>query len=357
MRIKARVPLGGFVLDVDIALSSQIAAIFGPSGAGKTSLLEAIAGLREIESGDIEIGERTLFSSARSIDLPPRERAIGYVPQEPALFPHLSVRENLLFGARSSATRDGAVKLGFDQVVALLQIGQLLDRRIDGISGGEAQRVALGRALLSRPRLLLLDEPLASLDIGLKERILPYLKRVRDELRIPMIYVTHDPVEVLSLADCVVMLREGRVVAQGVPQEVFTSRTVLAQLGRDQLENVFEVTLINSSREDGRSLVRLEPGIQLFIPYTPGPPESTLQIGIRADDVLIAVHEPQGLSAGNIIKGVIGRIEWIEGQVVLRIAAGVDFYVRLTPPAARRLGLSVGLSVFLIIKTRSCIIL
>ena len=357
MRIKARVFLSGFVLDVDIALSSQIAAVFGPSGAGKTSLLEAIAGLRKIESGDIEIGGRTLFSSAGNIDLPPRERAVGYVPQEPALFPHLSVRENLLFGARSSASRDGEVKIGLEQVVALLQIGQLLDRPVDGISGGEAQRVALGRALLSRPRLLLLDEPLASLDIGLKERILPYLKRVRDELRIPMIYVTHDPVEVLSLADCVIMLREGRVVAQGVPQEVFTSRAVLSQLDRDQLENVFDGILINSSSEDGRSLVRLEEGVQLFIPYTSGAAGSALQVGIRADDILLAVQKPEGLSAGNIIQGVIRHIEWVEGQVVLRVEAGADFYVRLTPPAARRLGLNIGMAVFLVIKTRSCIVL
>jgi molybdate transport system ATP-binding protein len=131
----------------------------------------------------------------------------------------------------------------------------------------------------------------------------------------------------------------------------------LTQLGRDQLENVFEVTLINSSREDGRSLVRLGPNLQLFIPYTAGDEGSALQVGVRADDILLAVHQPEGLSAGNIIKGVIDHMESVEGQIILRVNVGVDFYVRLTPPAARRLGLRVGMTAFLVIKTRSCIVL
>ena len=355
MLLKCRMPLSEFVLDVDLAFESRVAAIFGPSGAGKTSLLEVVAGLRAIGSGEIEIDGRTLFSSSRKINLPPRERAIGYVPQEPALFPHLSVRDNILFGA-GAAPRNGGAEMGPDQVVALLEIEPLLDRTIDRISGGEAQRVALARALLSRPRLLLLDEPLASLDLGLKERIIPYLKRVREEFAIPIIYVSHDPVEVMSLADWVIMLRRGRLVADGRPQDVFTSGAVAAQLDRDQLENVFEGTLLDSNAEDGRSRVRLNGGLELYIPYTSQPPGAGLQIGIRADDILVAVRPPEGMSAGNIIEGSISRIEPVTGQTILRIEAGSVFFVRVTPPAVRRLQLQVGTRVFLIIKTRSCVI-
>lgn len=355
MLLKCRMPLSEFVLDLDVAFDSRVAAIFGPSGAGKTSLLEALAGLRNLASGEIEIDGRLLYSSARKINLPPRERAIGYVPQEAALFPHLSVRDNILFGA-AGASRNGGAAIGTDQVVALLEIGPLLDRTIDRISGGEAQRVALARALLSRPRLLLLDEPLASLDIGLKERIIPYLRRIRDELTIPMIYVSHDPVEVLSLADWVIMLNRGRLVADGRPQDVFTSGAVAAQLGRDQLENVFDGTLLESNAEDGRSRVRLNGGLELYIPYTSQTPGTSVQIGVRADDILIAVRPPDGISAGNIIEGSISRIEPVLGQVILRVDAGVAFYVRLTPPAVNRLGLVAGTRVFLIIKTRSCVL-
>jgi molybdate transport system ATP-binding protein len=356
MLLKCRAPLSEFVLDVDVVLDSRVAAVFGPSGAGKTSLLETIAGLRRLESGEIEIGGRTLFSSARKINLRPRERAIGYVPQDPGLFPHLSVRENILFGA-AGAPRNGGAAIGTDHVVALLEIGPLLHRTIDRISGGEAQRVALARALLSRPRLLLLDEPLASLDVGLKERIIPYLKRIRDEFTIPMIYVTHDPVEVLSLADWVIMLRHGRLVADGRPQDVFTSGAVAAQLGRDQLENVFDAILLDSNIEDGRSRVRLDGGLELYIPYSSQPTGTRVQIGVRADDILVAIRPPEGISAGNVLDGSISRIEPVIGQAILRVDAGVTFYVRLTPPAVNRLGLQVGTRVFLIIKTRSCVLL
>lgn len=357
MLLRCRIPLSTFALDVDVAFECRAAAIIGPSGAGKTTLLEAVAGLRRVESGEIEIGGRTLFSSARGIDVPARERAIGYVPQDPALFPHLSVRKNILFGAASAITRDGAAEFSLAHVVSLLEIGHLLDRAIGHISGGEAQRVALARALLSRPRLLLLDEPLASLDVGLKERILPYLKRVRDELAVPMIYVTHDTVEVLSLADWVIMIARGSVVAQGMPQKVLTSGAVLAEIDRGRLENVFETMLIESNAEEGRSRVRLTSGGYLFIPYTSKPLDSRLQIGIAGDDILIATQRPEAISAGNVLEGIIREVDVTGTQAILRVDAIEEFFVRLTPTAVRRLELSVGRSVFLIIKTRSCVIL
>jgi molybdate transport system ATP-binding protein len=356
MILKCRIPLAAFVLDVDAAFDARVTCIFGPSGAGKTTLLDATAGLREIAAGEIVIDGKILFSSTRNVNLSPQARSIGYVPQEAALFPHLPVRKNILYGAgRGEAGASSGP--GLEHVVELLEIGRLLDRPVKSLSGGESQRVALARALLSRPQLLLLDEPLASLDIGLKERIIPYLRRVRDEFGIPMIYVTHDPVEVLSLADWVVMIKEGRLVAQGVPQEVLMSSKVLAQLEKDQLENVFDATLIESDIGGGRSRVRLKSGQELFIPCTPGPMNRPLQIGIRGDDILLATKAPEGISAGNVIAGIVRNIERAGGQAILRVEAGEAFYVRLTYSAIERLRLATGAAVFLIIKTRSCIVL
>ncbi|HEY7789836.1 MAG TPA: ATP-binding cassette domain-containing protein [Vicinamibacterales bacterium] len=202
---------GSFVLDVHEHLETDVLALVGHSGAGKTSVIEAIAGLRTPDAGEIRVGDRVLFSSARAIDLRARERRIGYVPQDALLFPHLDVRHNILYGVRKG---EG---LALDRVLAMLEIGALVDRRIDRLSGGERQRVAIARALMASPSLLLLDEPFAGLDPSLRERILPYLRRVRDDLGIPMICVSHEPALVEALADHVLALDRGRAVFSGPP--------------------------------------------------------------------------------------------------------------------------------------------
>jgi molybdate transport system ATP-binding protein len=214
IRLDFTVEQGGFVLDVHEDLSGRVTALFGPSGAGKTTTLEAIAGLRRPSRGGIEVGERTLFSSARVIDLPPHQRHVGYVTQDVSLFPHMSVRRNVLYGRR-----DGQ-RLELAAVVGMLEIEPLLDRRVSQLSGGERQRVALARALMSSPELLLLDEPLTAVDLDLRRRILPYLERVRDQLGVPIVYVTHAAEEVYALADAVIVLERGRVLRAGVPREV-----------------------------------------------------------------------------------------------------------------------------------------
>lgn len=214
-----RLSLANFTLEVNAVLTGRVTAVFGASGAGKTSLLEIIAGLRRPAAGMVRVGEAVLTDADNRTFVPVEHRAVGYVPQDGALFPHLSVRQNLLYGSHPrQSPRPG---LTFEHVVEVLEIAALTDRAIRTLSGGEKQRVALGRALLAAPRLLLLDEPLAGLDAPLRERLLPYFLRVRDEFSIPMIYVTHSPDEVMALCDDVLLLERGRVTYQGVPAGIF----------------------------------------------------------------------------------------------------------------------------------------
>jgi molybdate transport system ATP-binding protein len=208
---------GSFLLVAKVRLDARAAALFGPSGAGKTTILDAIAGLRVPRRGSIAVNGRVLYSSEARVNLPPHHRHVGYVPQDVALFPHMRVRGNLLYGRHpgkaSASGQPAADKPDLDRVVGMLEINGLLDRRVTDLSGGERQRVALGRALMSGPSLLLLDEPLAAVDVPLRRRILPYLQRVRDELTVPIIYVSHDREEVDELADVVVNVDAGRVVS------------------------------------------------------------------------------------------------------------------------------------------------
>ena len=352
MLLQCRIPLADFELELDASFQARVTSLFGPSGAGKTTILDAIAGLRGIAAGEIEINGKTLVSTKRGINLSPQARGVGYVPQEGALFPHLSVKKNILFGAGRGLHAKKTKAFTTDHVIGVLEIGNLLERPVTKLSGGEAQRVALARAILSHPQLLLLDEPLAALDIGLKERILPYLGRVRDEFSIPIIYVTHNMSEVLSLADWVLMIRRGRLIAQGVPRDILASARAISTMEDDTIENVFNVAIVESDRDGGRSKIRTEAGLELFVPYLE---ESggRFQVGISADDILVGTQRPEGISAANVFPGKIRKVESIKDQVVLTVDAGDSFYVRLTPSAVARLGLREETAVFLIIKTRS----
>jgi molybdate transport system ATP-binding protein len=214
-----RLPLSHFTLQVDAEITREVTGLFGPSGAGKTTLLDLIAGLRQPASALIELDGQILTDTARRHEIPARARRIGYVPQDGALFPHLSVRGNLLYGRPRGETAEQAFSL--EHVTELLDIGRLLERKIGGLSGGEKQRVALARALLSSPRLLLLDEPLAALDGERKRRILEYLRHVRDELHVPMLYVSHSTGEVLEICEEVLVLEQGNLIARGEPREIF----------------------------------------------------------------------------------------------------------------------------------------
>jgi molybdate transport system ATP-binding protein len=203
-------PLAEFPLDVDVEIENQVTAIFGPSGAGKTSLLDLIAGLRRPQSAFIQLGDRVLTDTAAGAQVPTRHRQIGYVPQDLALFPHLSVRQNLLYGCQGNGGPNSL--FSYEHVTEVLEIGSLIERRVTNLSGGEKQRVALARALLTSPRILLLDEPLASLDSVLKSKIIPFLARIRDEFRVPMLYVTHDWEEVRALCSEALIMERGKIV-------------------------------------------------------------------------------------------------------------------------------------------------
>jgi molybdate transport system ATP-binding protein len=222
---KISLPLPCFTLEVDVEIKGRLTALFGPSGAGKTSLLDLVAGLRRPKSALIQINDQVLTDTSKNIFLPPQLRGIGYVPQDLALFPHLSVRKNVLFGKSRGDGRGLSPHdlFSFERIVELLEIQPVMERTVTELSGGEKQRVALARALLTSPRLLLLDEPLASLDLKLKKRIFPYLARIRDEFKIPMLYVTHDRGEALELADEMVVLINGKIVQAGAVQDVFNN--------------------------------------------------------------------------------------------------------------------------------------
>ncbi|EEF57535.1 ATP-binding cassette domain-containing protein [Pedosphaera parvula] len=207
-----RLPVTGFDVMVDVELPQQVTAIFGPSGAGKTSLLDLIAGLRRPQSAFIQLQDDVLVDTNRRISVPSQLRHIGYVPQDLALFPHLSVRQNLLYGHKQESETNPV--FSFDHVTEVLAIQTLTQRRVTDLSGGEKQRVALARALLSCPRLLLLDEPLANLDAGLKAKIIPYLARIKEEFHLPMLYITHDRMEVVALCDEVLEMSRGRIIRQ-----------------------------------------------------------------------------------------------------------------------------------------------
>ena len=234
--IDVRLRAGAFTLDLRETIAARTVALFGPSGSGKTTTLDAVAGLRRPAEGVIRIGRHVLFDSRRGVDVPVYARRVGYVPQDLALFPHLDVRRNVLYGARGRAA-EGSLRLWSAQnkgadagvldhrgahasVLELLEIDTLLSRAVGGLSGGERQRVALARALMTEPDLLLLDEPLTALDLGLRDRILPYLERVRDEVRTPMIYVSHVADEVRRVADWAIVLEAGRAVRSGAPDDV-----------------------------------------------------------------------------------------------------------------------------------------
>jgi molybdate transport system ATP-binding protein len=353
--IRVRLPLAHFSLDVDVSSSARTLGVFGPSGAGKTSLIEAIAGWRAPAEGRVRVGGWTLLDAASDVALPIEQRGVGYVPQDALLLPHWTVGRNVTAGASRKGAEASDGKL-VERTVAMLEIGHLLDRPCTELSGGERQRVALARALVSRPRFLLLDEPLGSLDVPLRRRILPFLMRVRDQFELPTLFVSHDATEVQALCDEVVVLEQGKVRAQGVPEAVLRH----ARSGESVFENVLAGVV--AAVERGTATVRVDAGGEARVPGR------GLEVGGRAvfaigtHEVLVALDPPSRISARNVLAARIERLE-VVSQTEVRVdsrlerGAGAWMSATLTQASADELRLEVGQTVHLVFKTNSCRVL
>jgi molybdate transport system ATP-binding protein len=341
-------PLAAMELRVAAALPGGVTAVMGPSGAGKTSLLEAIAGLRPRAAGRIVVSGAALLDSGRRLSLPPERRRVGYVPQDAGLFPHLTALGNVRYGARAD-------RAAVDAAVDTLELRPLLERRPASLSGGERQRVALARALATRPRLLLLDEPLAALDPELKERVLPWLLRVRDEWGVPCLYVTHGVGEALAAASHALVLRGGRVAASGEPRGLLGA-PALEEESREGIENLLPGRVVAHDPTGGITHVRAAEGLDVAVTLTPSRAVgSAVTLALRAEDVIVASGPVPGLSARNAYAGRVASIERPGADALLRCAldGGGELLARVTPAAVAALGLSPGAPVVLAVKSHS----
>ena len=351
-RLLARLDLryASFHLNVDLDVpTSGITAIFGPSGSGKTTLLRCLAGLERVPHGLVQFGEEIWQNESLGRCLPLYERPIGYVFQEPRLFPHYSVQSNLLYGYNriSPETR----RIGIEQVVEILGISHLLERRIHKLSGGEQQRVAIGRALLTSPKLLLLDEPLASLDLQRKQELLPFIRRLHAELHIPIIYVSHGLTEILQLADRVVLLKEGHVVGTGTLSEVFTALDFRGHLGPHRIGAILDACVTHHEPQYG--LTQLEfAGQSLFVPLQPVAIGQPMRVHILSSDVTLVTERINSpTSVLNILEATIVEIREINhASVDVLLDIGAPLVASITKKSLMTLGLKSGQRVFTHIK-------
>lgn len=365
-------PLDRFTLRVTWTTEEKSLGVFGHSGAGKTSLLEAIAGLRPTARGRLRVAGRTWLDSARGVSLAPEKRGVGYVPQDGRLFPHLDVIGNLRFG-RARAAAGGGARLDPDRVLEVLELRGREGAVVSALSGGERQRVALGRALLAGPELLLLDEPLAALDRPLRRRILPYLMRVAREFEVPSIVVTHDTGEVRLLSREAMVLIDGREAARGAPEELFSGPEILRRLGTAGHVNVLrgrvaappETAPAPAERRPSAGRLRSTcevvcgPGVRLTVPGENLRPGMEAAVLVHAEDLIVATDSPRGLSAQNALSGMVrGLVETgDDGTIAVTVdvpGAGAVLVASVTPQAKERLFLEPGRPVYLVFKTHSC---
>jgi molybdate transport system ATP-binding protein len=349
IRARFKLELERFALDVELELPGRgVTTLFGHSGSGKTTLLRCIAGLQPAPGGELSVNGAVWQSS--NIFMPPHRRPLGYVFQEASLFPHLSVRGNLHYGMKR--VPPALRREGLEASIELLGIGPLLERTTDGLSGGERQRVAIARALAVSPQLLLLDEPLASLDSARKQEILPYLERLHDDLDIPVFYVSHAPDEVARLADHVVLLENGRVVAQGGLQATL-SRLDLADAFADDMGTVIEATIVE--HDDTDHLTRIDfPGGSVHVSRCREAPGSRVRFRIQARDVSLATQRPQHTSILNLFEARVLQLvdATVPGQVLVRLdVGGTPFIARISGRSRKELQIEPGSAVWAQVKS------
>jgi molybdate transport system ATP-binding protein len=347
-----------FELDVSFSVDRGITILFGASGAGKTTLLDAIAGLATPDAGRIAVGSRVLFDSQTRINLPPKIRRIGYVFQDLALFPHMSVESNVGYGLSGIHPQERELRVG--KTLDSLGITELRKRRPAQLSGGERQRVALARALVTGPSLLLLDEPLAALDLPVRMKIADDLRRSIQNLPIPVLYVTHSRDEVFMLGERLLVLERGKLIAQGTPHEVLSAPRgeTVAQLAG--FENIFDAQVSSIHEDRGTMTCRVGSArfasaqVELETPLVRAEPGGKLRVGISAGDILLATSAPVGLSARNILPGKLLSLSQRDAIIVARVDCGVELSVHLTLGARDSLELAPGRQVWVIVKTHSC---
>jgi len=337
-------PLAGFDLTVNVEVRGRVTTVFGPSGAGKTSLLDLVAGLRSARSAFIQLDEHILTDTAKGLSLPARQRGIGYVPQDLALFPHLSVRQNLLYGHSANGTQDA--RFSFGHVVEVLEIQTLVSRGVTELSGGEKQRVALARALLASPLLLLLDEPLASLDAPLKAKIIPYLARIRDEFRIPMLCVTHDRYEALALADEIIVLVHGQVLQTGSVLDVFNRPASAAVAKIVGVETLHPGTI--TEVHEGLATVKM--GALTLTAVAPSIPGPEVLVCIRGEEVTLQRDATAPSSVRNRLTVRVVALQTEGALVRVELDAGFPLFALITRPACAELALQEGDSITALIK-------
>lgn len=347
LEVALRHSFAGFALDVEFTAPPGVTVLFGRSGSGKTTVVNAVAGLLRPQAGRIALDGRVLFDARAGVNLPVHRRHLGYVFQEPRLFPHLTVRQNLTYGQWFH--RRPAPPL--DRIVEMLGIGALLARRPVALSGGEKQRVALGRALLAAPQVLLMDEPLAALDAARKAEILPYLERLRDSGGPPVLYVSHSLTEVARLATTLVVLEGGRVLAAGAAPALLADPALAPQLGLRDAGAVLTARLV-AQEDDGLSRVQAAAG-PLWLPRIAAPLGSALRVRIAAQDVILSRHRPEGLSALNILPATVIALRFGDGPgaLVQLSAGGEPMLARLTRRSAEALALQPGGEVYAVIKS------
>ena len=345
---------GDFSLSCRGEFSDGVTAVFGPSGSGKTTLLDSIAGMVSPDSGEIRVGGRLIYSSADGVDLPPEKRRFGYVFQDGALFPSMSVRENIEYGFR--LTPQSERQADPDALADLLGVRRLMERGVSGLSGGERQRVALARALAVSPRLLLLDEPLASLDAAYRGSILRHLKGVSDSLRVPMIFVSHSLSEVLALAPRVLALDGGSAVAYGRTPEILAHPAVARVADYGTLENILEAEVAESA--DGESASALRVGdATLIAPPTAARPGDRVSVSIRAGEIILSLGALPMTSARNAVPAVIRELRPAGGRTLVYADMGAPMVVEITPASAAAMNLKAGQDIYLIIKSNSVLTL
>jgi len=356
VKLRKQFPNSGadsFQLDFAADFSPGFTALFGPSGAGKSTLLDCIAGLLPADSALITLGDETLTDTASNLFIPPQRRRIAYVFQSLALFPHLTVGENISYGLFGLPISQMQPQV--ESILDSFQISPLRHRKPRELSGGEKQRVALARSLVTQPRLLLLDEPLTGLDSALRRSILEDLRAWNTAHPIPVIYVTHNREELDAIGERVITMAAGKLAESGSPSDVLDAPRSVALAQSAGFENLLPARVWEHHPADGVTVVQI-PGAhcQLEIPLAGAAPGELIQIAIRAGDILLAGEEPRSLSARNILPGVIQSLETRGSIISAQVQAGTDFTVHVTPGAVRSLYLAPGKKVWLVVKTHSC---